>query len=64
MLLLLFVYFILFYYFLRRGIASDSTGSYLAAVDYNNGYIYTSSDYGVTWITRTTAGARQWYVNC
>jgi len=62
------LYNILFYYcFVRRGITSDSSGSYLAAVDYGNGgaqgYICTSSDYGVTWTSRTSAGARSWYVN-
>ena len=55
--------FILFYCFVRVSITSDSTGRYLAAGDYNNGYIYTSSDYGVTWTSRTSAGARQWYEN-
>ena len=58
---ILFAFFVLF--FVRRGISSDSTGRYLAAVDTNNGYIYTSSDYGVTWTTRTSAGAHVWYVN-
>jgi len=56
------LYVILCYYcFARYAIASDSTGRYLAAVDYNNGYIYTSSDYGVTWTSRTGAGAHHWY---
>ena len=55
--------FILFYCFVRYGIASDSTGSYLAAVDGSPGYIYTSSDYGVTWTSRTSAGAHAWYEN-
>jgi len=54
----------LFYCVIRFAITSDSTGSYLAAIDNDNeGYIYTSADYGVTWISRTTAGGRQWYVN-
>ena len=58
----MFIYVILFHCFVRLSITSDSTGSHLAAVDYG-GYLYTSSDYGVTWITRTSSGARAWYVN-
>ena len=54
------LYVILCYYcFARYAIASDSTGGHLAAVVYN-GYIYTSSDYGVTWTNRTGAGAHYW----
>ena len=33
----------------------------LAAVASNGGYIYTSSDFGVTWVSRTSAGSRNWY---
>ena len=60
---------ILFYFVLlleRHGITSDSSGSHLAAVENNNGaggYIYTSSEYGVTWTNRTIVGAHNWYVN-
>ena len=36
------------------GIASDSTGKYLAAAD-NNGGIWTSTDYGVTWVESASA---------
>ena len=61
--MLLLLYVILYCCFTRNGITSDSTGRYLAAVDGSPGYIYTSSDYGVTWTSRTSAGARSWYVN-
>jgi len=45
----------------RNTITSDSTGSYLAVADGYSGYMYTSSDYGVTWTSRTnSAGARTW----
>ena len=57
----MFIYAISFYCFVRRGITSDSTGSYLAAVDGSPGSIYTSSDYGVTWTSR--GGYGFWYVN-
>ena len=40
-------------------IASSSDGTSLAAVD-NGGYIYTSTDSGVTWVERTSSGARNW----
>ena len=40
-------------------IASSSDGTKLAAVVYN-GYIYTSSDSGVSWTQATTAGTRTW----
>ena len=56
---LLCLYIILFYCFVRVSITSDSTGRYLAAVVFN-GYIYTSSDYGVTWTNRTSAGTHYW----
>jgi hypothetical protein len=41
-------------------IASSSDGSKVAAV-VNSGYIYTSTDYGVTWSQKTNSGYRFWY---
>ena len=41
-------------------IASSSDGMKLAAVDFDNGYIYTSSDGGTTWTERTGAGRFYW----
>jgi len=64
--MLLVLYGILLYCFVRASIASDSTGRYLVAADNDNnngGYIYASSDYGETWNTRTNAGFHKWYVN-
>ena len=43
-----------------RGLASSSDGTKLAAV-VNGGYIYTSTDSGVTWTERQGAGSRQWW---
>jgi hypothetical protein len=40
-------------------ITSSSDGTKLAAVVYG-GYIYTSTDSGVTWIARSVAGQRNW----
>jgi hypothetical protein len=42
-----------------RGIASSRDGMKLAAGVYG-GYIYTSSDSGVTWVEQTNAGSRYW----
>jgi hypothetical protein len=46
------------------GIASSSDGTKLVATDIGTdetgGYIYTSTDSGVSWIARTSAGARNW----
>jgi uncharacterized protein YjdB len=42
-------------------ISLSSTGQYHTAVVYSGGYIYTSSDYGVTFTERTAAGARMWF---
>ena len=41
-------------------VAGSSDGTNLAAVVYN-GYIYTSTDSGVTWTEQTGAGSRIWY---
>ena len=41
-------------------LASSADGTKLAAVVYD-GYIYTSTDSGVTWTERTSAGSRVWY---
>jgi photosystem II stability/assembly factor-like uncharacterized protein len=40
-------------------IASSSDGSHLVAANTSNGYIYTSTDYGVTW-TQTAAPSQVW----
>jgi hypothetical protein len=46
------------------GIDSSSDGTKLVATDIGadetGGYIYTSTDSGVSWIARTSAGARNW----
>jgi len=42
------------------GIAISSNGLKLAACDSTNGYIWTSSNYGVTWVSQTNSGARGW----
>ena len=43
-------------------ITSSADGTNLAAVvgGMANGYIYTSTDSGVTWTERTSAGSRRW----
>ncbi len=41
------------------GITSSSDGTKLAATEYN-GYIYTSTDSGVTWTQQTDSGQRLW----
>ena len=41
-------------------ITSSANGSKLAAVDGNNGSIYTSTDSGATWTEQTAAGSRDW----
>jgi len=41
-------------------IASSSDGTKLVA-GVRNGYIYTSTDSGITWVERTNAGSRDWY---
>ena len=43
-----------------RAIASSSDGTKLVAA-VGGGYIYTSTDSGVTWTERTSAGSRNWY---
>ena len=43
-----------------RSVSLSSTSQYQTAVVGNNN-IYTSSDYGVSWIARTTPGSRAWY---
>lgn len=40
-------------------IDSSSDGKYLAIVD-RGSYVYTSSDFGVTWTAQTSAGQRNW----
>jgi photosystem II stability/assembly factor-like uncharacterized protein len=40
-----------------RSIASDSTGQYLAALVYNKTSVYTSNDYGSTWIANSVSGS-------
>ncbi|MFN4181578.1 MAG: hypothetical protein ACK4FA_02700, partial [Candidatus Paceibacteria bacterium] len=42
------------------GVASSSDGTKLVAV-VDNGYIYTSTDSGVTWTEQTGSGQRDWY---
>jgi hypothetical protein len=42
------------------GIASSSSGQYLAAVSFSPGVVYTSSNYGASW-TSTNASNLQWY---
>lgn len=39
--------------------ASSADGSFIAAI-VNGGYIYTTDDYGKTWIEQTGAGIRNW----
>ena len=43
-----------------RSISLSNNGQYQTAVTRTSGYIYTSSNYGITWTERTTAGARDW----
>jgi photosystem II stability/assembly factor-like uncharacterized protein len=43
-----------------QAIASSADGSHLAAVDSFQGYIYTSSDTGVTWTQQTGSGQHAW----
>ncbi len=43
-----------------RAIAASADGSKLVAVVNPNGYIYTSSDGGITWIPRTSIGVKNW----
>jgi len=47
-----------------RGLTSSASGQYLFAIesglDFSGGYIYTSSDFGVTWSQKTSAGSRVW----
>ncbi|MEY4440435.1 MAG: hypothetical protein RLY49_61 [Candidatus Parcubacteria bacterium] len=43
-----------------KAITSSTDGMNLAAYNENTGYIYTSTDGGVTWIEQTSAGARNW----
>ncbi len=43
-----------------RAISLSNTGEYQTAVTKTSGYIYTSSNYGITWTERTAAGAREW----
>lgn len=42
-----------------QAIASSTNGQKLVSV-VNNGYIYTSTDAGVTWTEQTNSGSRQW----
>ncbi len=41
------------------GVSVSSNGAKIAAVP-NNGYVYTSTDGGITWTERTTSGSRSW----
>lgn len=43
-----------------QDISSDQTGQYLVAVAFK-GYIYTSSDFGVTWSKQLSAGQQNWW---
>lgn len=45
---------------IRYSIASSADGTKLATVAIND-YIYTSTDSGVTWIRKTSAGLKNWY---
>ncbi len=42
-------------------VTSSADGTKLAAVDYGPGYIYTSSNSGLTWTAQTSSGQRTWY---
>jgi photosystem II stability/assembly factor-like uncharacterized protein len=42
-------------------VTSSADGRTLATVDYqSSGYIYTSTDYGVTWTAKTSTGGKWW----
>jgi len=42
----------------------SSTYANNLCVSVYGGYIYTSTDYGVTWIQQTGSGSRNWIINC
>lgn len=46
--------------FIWQSISSSSNGSRIAAAPNGNKYIYTSSDYGLTWTERTSLGMDNW----
>ena len=38
----------------------DPTGQYITACE-RNGYVYTSNNYGSTWLQQTNLGTKDWY---
>jgi photosystem II stability/assembly factor-like uncharacterized protein len=44
-----------------RSVTSSVDGTKLAAVDWNSGYIYTSTTSGLTWTSQTNSGQRAWW---